>query len=282
MAEQKGGPVLFQYEPLVSFHGGQVVREERKEQPLTYFVKGRPAFAFVDIFLKKDQKCVADAGAMLWMESTVQIETGCYGGCCSAFARTCSGESCCQNMFTGPGGEGAGEPGMKVTFGFELPGDMLPFLVKPGEGWVLTRKAFVCGTENCVVSARFAGCLACCFSGEGPFLTKVTVPAGEGMFFAGAYGALERHQVNNGQIFLVDTGLFFAAHEAVNIGVGLAGGLKTCCFGGEAWVMKFTGPAVIYTKSRDPAIFDRLGGNGGQQGAQQGAQAGQGIAGALG
>jgi len=77
------------------------------------------------------------------------------------------------------------------------------------------------------------------------------------MFFAGNYGTLERHEIPAGKSFFVDTGLFFAAHESTSINVGKAGSIAAFCCGGEGFVMKFRGPAVIYTKSRDPSIFNR-------------------------
>ena len=80
----------------------------------------------------------------------------------------------------------------KLTVGFELPGDMLAFGVTPGNGWVLTREAFVAGTNNLEVSARWAGCCACCCGDEGLFLTKVNVKKGDlGIFLAGGYGMIE-------------------------------------------------------------------------------------------
>jgi len=224
--------------------------EWKDEHQLNYAVKGRPAFAFVDVYLKPKQKVFADAGTMLWMDGDVPITvTCCHGGCCNAYMRTCSGETCCQNEFTGPG---------KVSFGLKLPGDLLPFSVTPGNGWIISHKSFVCGSDNVRVSSRFAGCFACCCGGEGPFVTKVTVShKSKGMFFAGNYGTLERHEIPAGKSFFVDTGLFFAAHESTSINVGKAGSIAAFCCGGEGFVMKFRGPAVIYTKSRDPSIFNR-------------------------
>jgi len=135
---------------------------------------------------------------------------------------------------------------------------MLPFAVAPGNGWILNAGAYVVGTENCVVTSRWAGCGAWICGGEGMFLTKV-ITNGDvcGMFFAGGYGSLERHDVPQGKQLYVDTGLFFAAHESAQIDVGLPGGCYELCFSGEGTVMKFLGPAVIYTQSRDPKIFRR-------------------------
>ena len=50
----------------------------------------------------------------------------------------------------------------------------------------------------------------------------------------------------------MSTGLFFAAHEDTKLTIGLAGGLKNLCCSGSALVMKFYGPSVVYTQSRDP------------------------------
>jgi len=88
-------------------------------------------------------------------------------------------------------------------------------------------------------------------------MTKISVEEGRGMFFAGNYGSLERHDIPEGKTFFVDTGLFFAAHENTDIRVGKVGTVKAFCCGGEGLVMKFKGPCVLFTKSRDPAVFNR-------------------------
>jgi len=106
----------------------------------------------------------------------------------------------CQNKFTGPG---------KMGFGFELPGDILPFAVAPGQGWIITASGYVVGTENLHVTSQWAGCGACMFGGEGPFFTHVSCADGTGVFFAGGYGSIERNEVPAGKEFFVDTSLFF-------------------------------------------------------------------------
>jgi len=216
------------------------------ENLLAYNVKGRPAFSYVDIYLNPGQKVVADAGKMLWMDGEVPMKTHCPGGCMNSTYRTCSGESCFQNTFTGPG---------KVSLGSEMLGDLLPFVVTQGNGWVITRSSYICGTENLKVTSRFSGCGACLCGREGAFLTHVTVLGGTGMFFGGHYGMLERNEVAAGQQLIVDGGLFFAAHELSELAIGIVGGCTGLCFSGEGFVIKFTGPCVVYTKSRD---YERL------------------------
>jgi len=211
-------------------------------------VSGRPMFANVDIDLQAGQKIVADGKTLLWMDGEMRMETGCHGGCCHAMGRWCSRESCCMNLYEG---------GQKIGFGFTLPGDMMSFGVTKGNGWIMSQGAFIAGTANLAVSGKFTGCCTC-VAGEGLFLTHVFCGhAGtNGMFFAGGYGSIVRHDVARGQVLFVDHGLFFAAHEATRITVGLVGGCRACCCSGEGFVMKFYGPCCIFTQSRDPSIFD--------------------------
>lgn len=220
-------------------------------QYLNAEILNRPSFSHVKVQLDNGQKVMADNGAMIWMDGDMQMETWCYGGVMNALCRPLAFESCCMNTFEGPG---------EVSFGFDMPGDSYPFAVSPAKGWILTSGAFICGTENIVVGCRCAGLKACCCAGEGAFLTKITVgpESGNGVFYAGGMGAIQRHDVAAGQIFFIDTGLFFAAAEDIQIDVGLPGDFKSCCCGGEGFVMKFTGPCTVYTQNRDPAEFLKL------------------------
>jgi len=254
-------------------------------------IKDRPAFSHVEVTLGPEQKVKGNGAAMLWMDFpddgqnlASKVRTHCAGGCCQSCYRGCAGESVCQNTF-GPG------PG-RVTFGFKLPGDMLPFGVMPGEGWIVAPGAFVAGTENIDVSARFAGCFACCCGGvQRPWVVRITVAEGNanpGVFWAGGYGALTRHELAAGQTLYVDTGLFFAASDKTTIDAGCVGGLITCLCGGEGIVMKFKGPNIIYTQNRNPRIWQKVlhprhrkrrGAQGGQGGGQIGGGVGGGGAG---
>jgi len=240
----------------------RVYNEEAKlgsAETLNGIVSGRPMFANVDIDLQPGQTVVADGKTLLWMDGGMKMETGCHGGCCDACGRSCSGESCCMNLYTG---------GSKIGFGFTLPGDMVSFGVTPGNGWILSQGAFIAGTANLSISGKFMGCCTAA-AGEGLFLTHVTSADKKqnGMFFAGGFGSIVRHDVPRGQVLFVDNGLFFAAHETTSITIGLIGGCRATCCSGEGLVMKFYGPCCVFTQSRDPSIFNpppaQEGGGGG-------------------
>jgi uncharacterized protein (AIM24 family) len=226
------------------------------QQPLMFYqIGGRPAFSYGDIYIQPNQKILTDGKAMLWMDGSLMIETECYGGCGAACARSCSGESCCMNNFSGVG---------KLTVGFENPGDMLAFAVTPSHPWCLTKAAFVAGTANLKVSCKFAGCLTCCCTDEGPFLTTVEIdPESQtqsGIFLAGSYGMLERHDVPEGKELYVAKGNFFAGHASKDLDVGLVGGCMNLCFGAgwKSVVLVFKGPCTVYTQSRNPEDLRRM------------------------
>jgi uncharacterized protein (AIM24 family) len=214
-------------------------------------VANRPAFAHVEVNLQPGQKILAGANAMNWMDARIPVETG-LNGCGTACWRQCSRESACQNTFTGPG---------NISFALDLPGDILPFGIAPGAGWVLSPGAWICGTDNLKVSSKFSGCAACCCGDEGPFFTHITIneeKGGNGMFYAGGYGAITRHEVPAGKTLFLDNGLFFAANEALNISLGMPGGCLGCMCGGEGLVMKITGPTVVYSQNRSPSTWKKI------------------------
>jgi hypothetical protein len=70
----------------------------------------------------------------------------------------------------------------------------------------------------------------------------------------------QRQEVPEGQSLLVNNSLFFAAHEDTSKSseLSILGGCWTCMWGGEGFVMKFRGPCVVYTQSRDPTIMNKL------------------------
>jgi len=196
---------------------------------------------------------VADGKTLLWMDGEMKMDTGCHGGCCDSLCRNCAGESCCMNYYW------VGDPNAKTSrigFGFTLPGDMMSFGVTPGNGWILSQGAFIAGSANLRVSGKFTGCCTAA-AGEGWFLTHVHCAdkGAPGMFFAGGYGSIVRHDVPPGQVLFVDNGLFFACHEKISINIGLIGGCRATCCSGEGLVMKFFGPCCVFTQSRDPSIF---------------------------
>lgn len=255
MAEENPGgqevQMLPTYEETVQLIGGEYNTDA---PPLDFKIHGRPAFTYGDIQLNGNE-VLADGTSMLWMDSSLEVSTECYGGCAASCMRTCSGESCCMNNYKGVG---------ELTVGFEEPGDMLSFGVTRGHGWALTARAFVAGTTNLQVSAKFSGCAVCCCTDEGPFLTTIKIDdeakEDQGVFLAGSYGFLEKHDVDQGKKLYVARGNFFAAHSDKELSIALVGGLMNFCCGalGRSIMLEFEGPCTVYTQSRNPMDLKRM------------------------
>ena len=207
---------------------------------LDYEILGGEMFSTVAIDLKVNQEVLAEAGSMAFMDGTIVMKTTTGGGFMKGLKRSFSGESFWQNTFTGPG---------KLTLANNLPGDTETFKIAPNEGWILTRDAYIGGTTNIEVSTKWGG-FKTLFSGEGALLTHVKAVNSDGLFFAGSYGALKKHEIAEGEEFTVDNGLFFACPEGTNFKMSKIGGWKSFFLGGEGVVLRFFGPAVVFTQSR--------------------------------
>jgi len=224
-------------------------------QHLIGLITGRPMFGSVDVEVAQDQKIVTNGRTLLWMDGHIPMQTEMYNDLWAAAGRKCAGDACCLNIYNGPG---------KIGFGFELPGDLMSFTVVQGGGWVTSHRSFICGTSNLRIGGKFVGCCAMCFAGEGLFLTQITIDkehdvykGNYGMFYAGGFGAITRHDIGPGQVFMVSHGHFFAAHESTKLNMGTIGNWMTCMCTENGIVMKFYGPCVVFTQNRDPTMFDK-------------------------
>lgn len=212
----------------------------------------KPDFAHIEFSLDGTSSVLADGGAMIWMDAGVEMNTQ-MGGCCASYWRSnCAGESCCQNTYSGTG---------KISFGFVYPGDIQRFGISAESSWVVTGGSFICGTTNCVVSAQFIGCQACCCLSAKPFLTKVSMKEGEGetgSFFSGGYGAIVEKNIPEGETLTVSAGLFFGTSSKNPISVTCPGAME-CMFSKEiccqGLYMQFRGPCKVYLQNRDPTIW---------------------------
>ena len=220
---------------------------------LKYEIKGAPAFAVVTIHLERPgQQVVAEGGAMIYMDGHVQMTTKSTGGLFKGLKRKMSGESMFQNYFEIP--EGA--PPGKVTFSFGAPGDIVHLHLQQGEKWTLSKDAYICGSPSVIVSTKRGG-LKQMFSGEGYFLTDVTAEA-EGDVWMGGYGAIERHELKEGEELVVDNGVMLAFQSHMEHKFSKVGGKKSFILGGEGVVIRYKGPGVVYTQSREIGLLAAL------------------------
>jgi uncharacterized protein (TIGR00266 family) len=136
-----------------------------------------------------------------------------------------------------------------VDVAARLPGDIVTFDVSPGRGLVLTRGSWLASADGVALDTKWGGASSL-FGGEGGFVIHCT---GTGTVIGACYGALDRHDLGEGQGFTVDSGHLVAYEEQVRIQARRAtAGLIQTAKTGEGLVIDVTGPGTVWTQSRNP------------------------------
>jgi len=196
----------------------------------------------VIITLDPGEAVQAEAGAMLFMEDGVEINTE-AGGIMKGVKRIISGESFFITTFY----NGAQNP-KKVSFAAPYPGKILALDLKETGTILCQRDAYLCSAYGIDISVAFTRRLgAGFFGGEGFILQKLS---GDGRTFIHAGGTLIKRQLNAGETLRVDSGCLVAFEERVDYDIQFVGGLKTAFFGGEGlFFATMTGPGTIYLQT---------------------------------
>jgi uncharacterized protein (TIGR00266 family) len=220
---------------------------------------------FVEITLDPGEACVAEAGAFMYMDPGIEMETifgdgsaqsaagGLAGKLLGAGKRLLTGESLFMTVFT----NGAGSGRRKVAFAAPYPGRIVPVDLAQHGGTVLCQKdAFLCAAKGVAIGIAFQRKLgAGLFGGEGFILQKLE---GDGLAFAHAGGTIVDRELAAGETLRVDTGCLVAFEKQVNYDIQTVSGIKTAVFGGEGlFFATLTGPGRVWLQSLP---FSRLAG----------------------
>jgi uncharacterized protein (TIGR00266 family) len=241
---------------------------------------------FVEIELDPGESVVAEAGAMMYKDSSVVMETilgdgsGQSGGgfmdkLLGAGKRLLTGESLFMTVFT-HSGQGKGH----AAFGAPYPGNIIPIPLQSVGGTLICQKdSFLCAAKGVSIGIFFQRkILTGLFGGEGFIMQKLE---GDGIVFVHAGGTVVERQLAPGEIVHVDTGCVVAIEPTVDFDIQQAGGIKTALFGGEGlFFAVLRGPGRIWLQSLP---FSRLAGRMLQAAPQRGGSREEGsILGSLG
>ena len=204
----------------------------------------------VIITLDPGETVVAEAGAMMYMQSGIRMATsldmtgqgggGLFGKLLGAGKRVLAGDSFFVTMF-------ANEATTRrdVAFASPYPGKIQPIDLRKIGGTLIAQKdAFLCGARGVDVSIAFSRKIGVgFFGGEGFILQKLT---GDGLVFLHASGTLLEMELKPGEELRVDTGCLVAMQPSVDYDIQTVPGIKTAIFGGEGlFFVKLTGPGKI-------------------------------------
>jgi len=170
---------------------------------------------FVEIELDPAEAAIAEAGGMMYMEESIEMETifcdgsqqqsGFFGALMSAGKRLLTGESLFMTIFQN---RGAGK--QRVAFGAPYPGKIVPVhLAEIGSEIIAQKDSFLCAAKGVSVGIAFNRKIgAGLFGGEGFIMQRLQ---GDGWAFLHAGGTVHQRELATGKCLRVDTGCIVAA-----------------------------------------------------------------------
>jgi len=219
---------------------------------------------FVEIELDPGESAIAEAGALMFKDAAVQMDTvfgdGSHSGqgggfmdkLMSAGKRVLTGESLFATLYTHTGHGKA-----KVAFAAPYPGTVLPMKLDQHGGRLICQKdSFLAGARGVQIGVQFQRkIMTGLFGGEGFIMQKLE---GDGWVFVHAGGCVVERELAAGERLDVDTGCIVAYHASVDMDVRRVAGIKSMVFGGEGvFLATLTGPGKVWLQSLP---FSRLAG----------------------
>jgi len=219
---------------------------------------------FVEIELDPGESAIAEAGSLMFKDSTVQMDTvfgdGSHSGQGGGFMdklmtagkRVLTGESLFATVYTH-----TGQGKAKVSFAAPYPGTVLPMKLDQHGGRLICQKdSFLAGARGVQIGVHFQRkVMTGLFGGEGFIMQKLE---GDGWVFIHAGGCVVERELAAGERIDVDTGCVVAYHASVDMDVRRVAGIKSMVFGGEGvFLATLTGPGKVWLQSLP---FSRLAG----------------------
>lgn len=219
---------------------------------------------FVEVELDPGESAIGEAGALMYKEAAVQMDTvfgdgstasqggGFMDKLLSAGKRVVTGESLFTTVFTHTGSGKA-----KVAFAAPYPGTVMAMKLSEHGGRLICQKdSFLAGARGVSLGIFFQRkILTGLFGGEGFIMQKLE---GDGWVFVHAGGTVVERELKPGERLDVDTGCVVAFHDTVSMDVRAVGGIKSMLFGGEGvFLATLTGPGKVWLQSLP---FSRMAG----------------------
>lgn len=218
-----------------------------------YEIKGTD-IQFVEVELDPGEAAVSEAGAMMFMEDGIVMETifgdgsakqsGFLGSLLGAGKRLLVGESLFITAFMN---QGQGKK--RVAFAAPYPGNIIPVSLRDVGGELIAQKdSFLAGAKGVSIGIALQKRLgAGFFGGEGFIMQRLQ---GDGMVFLHAGGALCLKTLKPGETLRVDTGCVVAYEPAVDFDIQFQKGIKSALFSGEGLFNAVVrGPGRVWLQS---------------------------------
>ncbi|MBN8500852.1 MAG: TIGR00266 family protein [Sphingomonadales bacterium] len=228
---------------------------------IDFEIKGQE-LQFVEIELDPGESAVAEAGAMVWKDASIEMSTvfgdgrgadgGFMGKLLGAGKRLVTGESLFTTVYTHHGQGKA-----RVAFSAPIPGAIIPIkLSEVGGSLICQKDSFLAAARGVQIGIHFQRkILTGLFGGEGFIMQHLS---GDGWVFVQMGGTIVERELRHGEELHVDTGCIAAMTANVQFDLQQVGGVKSMLFGGEGlFFARLRGPGKVWIQSLP---FARLAG----------------------
>jgi uncharacterized protein (TIGR00266 family) len=238
------------------------LRNPQVADDIDFEIKGQE-LQFLEIELDPGESAVAEAGALVWKDASIDMTTvfgdgsggsdqGFMGKLLGAGKRLVTGESLFTTVFTHRGSGKA-----RVAFASPTPGAILPIKLSDYGGTLICQKdSFLAAARGVSIGVAFQRrVMTGLFGGEGFIMQRLD---GDGWVFVQMGGTVVERELRAGEQLHVDTGCLAAYTPGVEFDLVAAGGVRSVLFGGEGlFFARLTGPGKVWVQSLP---FSRLAG----------------------
>ncbi|MEZ4397845.1 MAG: TIGR00266 family protein [Candidatus Krumholzibacteriia bacterium] len=209
---------------------------------IDFIIKGDDMQAVI-VTLDPGEAVHAEAGAMLYLEDGIAMDTSTEGGLFKGLKRAIVGESFFITTF-----ENKGRERRDAAFAAPYPGKIIPVDLGRDGVYICQRDAYLCSAYGIDISIAFSKRFgAGLFGGEGFILQRLK---GDGLAFVHAGGTVLERQLGVGETLRVDTGCLVAFQESVDYDIQFIGGFKNVLFGGEGlFFALLKGPGKVFLQT---------------------------------
>jgi len=219
------------------------------EKHVKYEIKYRPSYSLLEVQLSSEGMITAEAGAMTYLSSNIEVVTrtrlkdsGLWG---TIKVSLLGGETLFINDYIARRGPG------RVGLVSAPLGDITCLDVKPEKGYIVQSAAYIASAPGVKLDTEWQGFTKGLF-GQNLFMIKTL---GEGDLFVNTFGAIDKHELKDGESLIVDNFHLAALSTTCQYKVRMFGGLKSTILGGEGLITEVTGPGEVYIQTKNPQEF---------------------------
>lgn len=205
------------------------------------------AFTMLKVYLEQGESIKAEAGSMVAMSNTIDVEGKLEGGILGGLGRMLTGEEFFFQSLVANRGPG------EALLAHPVPGDIQVLEMDGSYTYLLQKDGFLAGSDSLEVSTKMQNLAKGFFSGEGFFVVGVS---GAGLLFMSSYGSVYPLDIPEGEEMVVDNAHLVGWPEAMDFNIEKAsGGWFSSFTSGEGLVCRFRGPGRVFIQTRNPGGF---------------------------